>query len=147
METKASPLGTDFMPYAGGTGEGPSQAEGPSPEGPLAIWHKPQLASEVGLNRYLTASRGPDASAETCEKVLRTFSVCSGTSQTAIKTRIYTSRRREVSHEHAPSRTFSDSKMTCRPNDESENRPGGSNFVLAQPEQVFDRIVREAKYF
>ena len=29
-----------------------------------------------------------DASAETCEKVLRTFSVCSGASQTAIKTRI-----------------------------------------------------------
>ena len=33
-------------------------------------------------------SRGPETSAETCEKVLRTFSVCSGASQTAIKMRI-----------------------------------------------------------
>ena len=34
-------------------------------------------------------SRGPDASAETCEKSsAELFSVCSGTSQTAIKTRI-----------------------------------------------------------
>ena len=57
------------MSYADGTGEGPSQAEGPSPEGPLAIWHKPQLALKVGITRHPTASRGPDASAETCEKV------------------------------------------------------------------------------
>ena len=37
-ETKASPLGTDFMSYADGTGEGPSLAEGPSRRslGPMA---------------------------------------------------------------------------------------------------------------
>ena len=91
-ETKASPLGTDFMSYADGTGEGPSLAEGPSPEGPLAEEHKPQLTTASGQDMHCTASRGPDASAETCEKVQRTFSVCSGTSQTAIETRIYTSR-------------------------------------------------------
>ena len=55
--------------YARRTGEGPSQAEGPSPEGPLAIWHKPQLARTASYSRHPTASRGPDASAITCKKV------------------------------------------------------------------------------
>ena len=52
---KGFAFGNGIMSYADGTGEGPSQAEGPSPEGPLAIWHKPQLAPEVGLDRHLTA--------------------------------------------------------------------------------------------
>ena len=36
-------------------------------------------------------------------------------------------------------------RPTCRPNDESENRPGGSHIVWVQPEQTFDRIVRTAR--
>ena len=82
-ETKASPLGTDFMSYADGTGEGPSLAEGPSPEGPLAGEHKRPLTLEVGLDRHFTASRGPDTSAETCEKVPAGRFSASGSDQNA----------------------------------------------------------------
>ncbi len=44
---KGFAFGNGIMSYADGTGEGPSLAEGPSPEGPLARWYKPQLV----LNR------------------------------------------------------------------------------------------------
>ena len=36
-----------------GAGEGPSQAEGPSPEGPLARWRKPLLGLAVGIDGAL----------------------------------------------------------------------------------------------
>ena len=57
------------MSYADGTGEGSAQAADPSPEGPSAEEHKPQLIFASGQDMHCMASRGPDVSAETCEKV------------------------------------------------------------------------------
>ena len=127
--------------YARRTGEGSAQAADPSPEGPSAEEHKPQLTTASGQDMHCTASRGPGASAETCEKpASRVFRPSA-----AIKTRIYTTRGRVVNHGCAPSRTVTDSEIPCRPSDESENRPGGSHIVWVQPEQTFDRIVRTAR--
>ena len=52
-------FGNGIMSYADGTGEGPSLAEGPSPEGPLAEEHKPPLTTVSGQDMHCTASRGP----------------------------------------------------------------------------------------
>ena len=113
-----------------------------------ARWHKLPLAFAIKIVRHLTASRGPDASAETCEKVLRTFSVCSGASQTAIETRI---RRCRADEQQKINRTFAhiyrfrdfvplepcDQKSVravpiqygCRPDDFRFHRSGGMLFL------------------
>ena len=123
---KGYAFGNGIMSYADGTGEGPSQAEGPSPEGPLAEEHKPQLIPASGQDMHCTASRGPDASAETCEKVPAGRFSASGSDRNA---HTASSRGHEAEKSTEASRTYSDSRITCRPNDESKNRPGGSHFV------------------
>ena len=145
---KGFAFGNGIMSYADGTGEGPSQAEGPSPEGPLAIWHKPQLALEVGLDRYLTASRGLCPASRNMRKKLSGafFGLLGNLANSDRNAHTALSRGHAVNHGHTPSRTYSDSEIPCRPNDESKNRPGGSHFVWAQPEQIFDRMVRAARY-
>ena len=106
----------------------------------MARWHKPQLALEVGITRHPTASRGPDASAETCEKVPAGRFSASGSDRNAhIHLAHSCSQNMKCTFAHI--KRF---KPTCRTNDESENRPGDSHIVLVQPEQVFDRIVRAA---
>ena len=65
---KGYAFGNGIMSYADGTGRDHLRPKAP-PGGPLAQWHKPPLALEVKIDRYLTASRGPDASAKTCEKL------------------------------------------------------------------------------
>ena len=130
------------MSCADGGGEGSAQAADPSPRGPLAGEHKRPLTFEVGLTRHPTVSRGPDASAETCEKVPAGRFSASGSDRNA-----------HIHLAHSCSQNMNCTvahifrfKPTCRPSDKSENRPGGSHFVWVQPEQTFDRIARAAVF-
>ncbi len=143
---KGSAFGNGIMPYAGGTGEGPSQAEGPSPEGPLAIWHKPQLARTVSYSRYLTASRGPDASAVTCKKVPDgAFLVRSAKSDRNAHTAL--SRHHTPKESTALSRKYSDSRIPCRPSDTIENLFGFYPYNMAATRTIFAFIARAACRF
>ena len=126
--------------YARRTGRDHLRPKAP-PGGPLALWRKLPLALEVKIDRYLTASRGPDASAETCEKVPAGRFSASGSDRNA-HIHLAHSCSQNMNCTFARINRF---KPTCRPNDESENRPGGSHIVLVQPEQIFDRIARAAR--
>ena len=56
-ETKASPLGTNYVPVRDGRWEGPSSSRRAPPTGPLAIWYLEQHGPESNSDSASHASR------------------------------------------------------------------------------------------
>ena len=116
METKATPLGTELCPMRTAPGRTHSGRR-PSPEVPRpdGINHSSSFKSKSIDTPRLRADYVRPA--ETCEKpASRVFRP-----PAAIETRIYTSRGRAVKQVTAPSRTYSDSRHTCRTSDTIKN--------------------------
>ena len=114
----------------------------PSPEVPRpdGINHSSSAIDNRSASRR--ASRGPDASAETCEKVPAGRFSASGSDRNA---HIHLAQpRSEITSEL--SRTFRDSRITCRTSDTSEDLFGLYPYNTAAARTIFAFIVRAAWY-